>query len=109
MPVLQEKDLAKPVPLRIGADGVIRIAGARVTLDTVVAAFEEGATAEEIARQYPSLALADIYAVLGYYLRQRETIDAYLRKRQQTSAAVRAENEKRFPRSDVRKWLLARR
>lgn len=40
------------------ADGVVRVAGTRVTLDTVVAAFEEGATAEEIAQQYPSLAFA---------------------------------------------------
>ncbi len=40
------------VPLRAEADGVIRVSGTRVTLDTVIAAFSEGATAEEIAQQY---------------------------------------------------------
>ena len=35
-----------PVPLRTDADGVVRVGRTRVTLDTVVAAFEEGATAE---------------------------------------------------------------
>ncbi len=109
MAVLQEKELAKPVPLTTGADGVIRVAETRVTLDTVVAAFDEGATAEEIAQQYPTLALADIYAVLGYYLRQRESVEAYLGKRQKASAVVREENEKRFPPGDVRARLLSRR
>lgn len=45
------------VPLTIGEDGVIRIGKTRVTLDTVVYAFQDGATAEEIASQYPSLDL----------------------------------------------------
>ena len=57
------------VPLAMGADGVIRVSGTRVTLDTVLAAFREGATAEEIVQQYPSLALADVYQVIGYALR----------------------------------------
>lgn len=59
-----------PVPLNIDMDGVIRVGNTRVTLDTVVAAFKEGATAEEIVWQYPSLSLADVYAVIGYYLQR---------------------------------------
>jgi uncharacterized protein (DUF433 family) len=109
MTVLEEKALSKPVPLTDGADGVIRVAGTRVTLDTVVAAFEEGATAEEIAQQYPTLLLADVYAVLGFYLRQRKSVDAYLLQRQRKGATVREENEKRFPPDAIRNRLLARR
>jgi uncharacterized protein (DUF433 family) len=60
---------SQPVPLVSGANGVIRVAGTRVTLDTVAHAFERGATAEEIAQQYPALPLADVYSVLGYLLR----------------------------------------
>ncbi len=48
----------------------MRVAGTRVTLETVVAAFCHGATAEQIAHDYP-LELADIYAVITFYLRQR--------------------------------------
>jgi hypothetical protein len=40
-----------PVPLEVGADGVLRVGETRVTLDTVVMAFLEGAKAEEIGEQ----------------------------------------------------------
>jgi uncharacterized protein (DUF433 family) len=60
-----------PVPLKTDVDGVVRVGNTRVTLDTVVDAFREGATAEEIVSRYPSLLLADVYAVIGYYLQQQ--------------------------------------
>ena len=44
----------EPVPLEADRDGIMRVGGTRVTLDTVVAVFNERATAEEIAQQYPS-------------------------------------------------------
>ena len=43
------------VPIHTDADGVVRVAGTRVTLDTIVAAFDAGATAEEILEGYPTL------------------------------------------------------
>ena len=97
------------VPIHSDADGVIRISGTRVTLDTIVAAFENGATAEEIAQQYPSVGLADVYAVIAYYLHHRPEIRSYLHQRAQHSARVREENERRFDPSGVRDRLLARR
>jgi uncharacterized protein (DUF433 family) len=39
------------LPLETDADGVVRVSRTRVTLDTLVQAFTEGATAEEIAQQ----------------------------------------------------------
>lgn len=56
------------VPIQSDADGVIRVGGTRVTLDAVVAAFDAGATPEEIVQQYPSVTLADVYSVIGYCL-----------------------------------------
>jgi len=91
------------------ADGVTRVKATRVTLDTVVRAFAEGATAEEIAQQYPTLALADVYSVLTYYLRRRDEVDAYLAEQRQKSARVRSENEGRFDPQGVRERLVARR
>lgn len=99
---------AQPIPLTLDADGVIRITGSRVTLDTVVSAFLEGATAEEIVQQYPSLELADVYAVIGYYLRRRADVDKYLQERQKISQQVRRQNEDRFDPAGVRARLLAR-
>ena len=56
------------VPLVTGDDGVIRVESTRVPLETIVAAFEAGATAEGIAQQYPTVSLAAAYQVIGYYL-----------------------------------------
>ncbi len=56
---------AETVPLVRGVDGVIRVGGTRVTLDSLVAAFLNGATAEEIGHQYPSVALADVFHPSG--------------------------------------------
>ena len=72
---------SEPIPLEVDANGVVRVGGTRITLDTIVAAFSQGATAEEITHQYPSLHLADVYAVIAYYLRRRETVESYLQHR----------------------------
>jgi len=101
--------LENPVPLAPDTHGVIRVGGTRVTLDTVVAAFLRGATAEEIFQQYPSLTLADVYVVLGYYLRYQESVEHYLAQRQQVAAQVRQETVERSDARGVRERLLARR
>jgi uncharacterized protein (DUF433 family) len=102
-------DATEQVPIRTDPDGVIRVGGTRVTLDTVVAAFDAGATAEEIVQQYPSVTLADVYSVIAYYLRHQSNVRAYLAQRQRQSAEVREENERRFDRTGIRDRLLARR
>lgn len=97
------------IPLQADSDGVVRVAGTRVTLETVIAAFSEGATAEEIAQQYPSLNLADIYAVIGYYLRHSEEVTAYLQQRKVQADVSRKRNELRFDPHGVRSRLMSRR
>ncbi len=44
-----------PLPLKVDSDEVIRVGNTRVTLDTIVAVFNNGATPEEIIFQFPSL------------------------------------------------------
>ena len=90
-------------------DGVVRVAGTRVTLDTLVEAFNEGATAEEITQQYPSLELGDVYAVIGYYLHNRDEVEQYLERRREQAVRVLSENEARFDPEGIRDRLLARR
>lgn len=96
------------VPLTLNSDGVMRVGSTRVTLDTVIAAFREGATAEEIVYRYPSLHLADVYAVLSYYLRQQPEVDAYLRQRRKITEQVRQQNQDRFNPHNIRERLLSR-
>ena len=100
---------APPVPLRTDAHGVLRVGKTRVPLDTVVYAFNQGASAEEIVMSYPSLELGDVYAVVNYYLHNRIEVDAYLSQSETESARIREENEKRFPQKGIRARLLARR
>lgn len=100
---------AEIVPLRVDAHGVVLVGGTRVTLETVIAAFLEGATAETLVQQYPSLDLADVYHILGHYLRQPAEIDEYLRQRRTAAEAVRRQNEARFDPAGIRDRLLSRR
>jgi uncharacterized protein (DUF433 family) len=99
----------EPAPLETDTHGVIRVGKTRVTLDTVVTSFLEGALAEEIADQYPSLQLSDIYLVLGYYLRHKTEINSYLTERRLQSELLRQETEKRFNPIGIKDRLLARR
>jgi uncharacterized protein (DUF433 family) len=96
------------LPLKMDKDGVIRVSKTRVTLDTLVTAFLEGLTAEEIAAQYPVVPLGDVYSVIGYYLHQKKRVDAYLRRREKFAEEVRRQNEARFDQSGIRERLLAR-
>lgn len=98
-----------PVPLVTNTNSVVYLSNSRVTLDTVITAFLEGATAEEIVEQYPSLQLSDIYSVIGYYLRHKAEVDAYLLERQHHAAEVHQEAQRRFNPIGIRDRLLARR
>ena len=99
----------QPAPLRLDQDGVIRVGGTRVTLHTIVNALHQGLGAEEIADRYPSLTLADVYSVIGYYLWHRATLDAYLDQQRREADQVRTENQRRWPSTGLRAKLLARR
>ena len=98
----------EPAPIETDAHGVVRVAKTRVTLDTVVIAFLEGCTPEEIKEQYPSLQLSDIYLVIGYYLRHQDEVHNYLAERQRHSDLIRQETEQRFNPVGIRDRLLAR-
>ena len=91
--------------------GTWRIAGTRVSLDSVIHSFWEGATPEEICQDFPSLSLAHIYSVIAYYLTHRDKVDAYLQEQQQTAEKLREELKARHGDflADLRRRLLAHR
>jgi hypothetical protein len=93
------------IPLELDADGVVRVSRTRVTLDTLIPAFSEGATAEEIAQQYPSVPLADRSGLLP----PATLRDAIPPGSARTAAErVRLENESRINPAGVRERLMAR-
>ncbi len=94
-------------PLEI-ENGVVRVAGTRVSLDTVIYAFLQGGTAEEIAQQYSVLDLVDVYGAITYYLRHKIEVDQYLQQRQEEAQQLQEEIETRFNPVGIRARLLAR-
>lgn len=81
-------------PLREGADGALRVGDSRVLLETVIRAFQDGATPETIVQRYATLALPDVYAVIAYYLRHRSEVEEYLARREQKAEEVRQRIER---------------
>jgi uncharacterized protein (DUF433 family) len=97
------------IPLREDEQGAIRIGNTRVLLDVVIHEFRNGATAEGIVESYDALALADVYAVISYYLQHADAVDAYLHRREQEAKAVREMIEdSQPPRPNLRAALMAR-
>jgi uncharacterized protein (DUF433 family) len=97
------------VPLVTDAHGAIRVHGTRVTLDSIITAFRAGATAEEIAQQFPTVALADVYLIIAHYLNHTADIDAYMFQRRDEAEALKREIETRLDPVGVRARLVARR
>lgn len=100
---------ARLPPLREDEHGVIRLGSTRVSLESVVIAFDRGASAEEIAESFPSVELATVYATLAYVLTERDRVDQYLSQRKTSVDELRAEAERRFPADGLRARLLSRR
>lgn len=97
------------VPLTTDEAGVLRVAGTRVPLDSVIHAFNEGATPEEIAQDFPTLDLAAVYAVISYYLQNRPEVEQYLERRRVQREELKKELEARFNPHGLRERLLNRR
>ena len=89
--------------------GVLRVGNSRVSLDTVIIAFGQGATPEQIVEDYDSLELSEVYAVLSYYLQNREEVENYLTQRKVEREKLRREIESRSNPQGIREKLLARR
>lgn len=77
-------------PLRLDEGGAVRIGKSRVALDVVVEQYNNGMAPEDMVRDYDTLALADVHAVIAYYLRNREAVRAYLERRADDAKRLRA-------------------
>jgi uncharacterized protein (DUF433 family) len=102
-------EVVDAIPLAKDADGVYRVAGTRVTLDLVVHAFNRGASAEEIAQDFPGLQLSDVYQVIGYYLKHGSELAEYLEQRRRAEEELLATHEEEWSPRGLRERLLARR
>jgi uncharacterized protein (DUF433 family) len=99
---------AEPPPLRLDEGGAVRVGKSRISLDLIVEQYENGMTPEDMVRAYDTLVLADVHAVIAYYLRHRDEVRAYLKRRAEEAEALRTKIEAERPRVS-RDELLARR
>ncbi|MDQ3180975.1 MAG: DUF433 domain-containing protein [Acidobacteriota bacterium] len=89
--------------------GVLRVGDSRVSLDTVIIAFGQGASPEQIVEDYDSLELGEVYAVISYYLQNREEVETYLARRKVEREKLRRQRESRTNPNGIREKLLSRR
>jgi uncharacterized protein (DUF433 family) len=97
-------------PLHEDESGAVRVGNSRVLLETVVRAFQDGASPESIMNRYSTLSLSDVYNTIGYYLRHQDAVEAYLRQREQLAEAVQQRLSNIQPNlSSIRARLLSQR
>ena len=99
-------DLGIKNPVRRDASGMIRIEQSRVTLETVVSAYEAGATAEEIALEFEVITIAQVYGVIAYYLQHKNDLETYLAARRLAVAHALTNISNHQDISNIRKRLL---
>lgn len=69
--------------------GIMRVGKTRVSLDSVVAAFDQGHSAETIVQRYPALTLEEVYGAITYSLANRETVAEYLERQREVWRALK--------------------
>lgn len=107
---LLESYVAQPPPLYETEQGGIRIQETRVSLDTVIYYYNNGRTPEGIVQSFDTLKLRDVYAIIAYYLGNREVVDTYIARREAEAAELRQRIEASQPsNAEFRARLEARR
>ena len=94
-------------PLQADDSGTVRVGGTRVTLETVIESYNDGYSADQIAEAYSSVSLADVHTVIGYYLRHRQEVDAYLERQRREGDAIRRQLEAIPANAELRQRLQA--
>jgi len=86
-------ETTQSVPLTLTEDGTIWVTGSQVALESVVYQYQQGNTAEAILESFPSVKLADIHAVISYYLNHSNQVDEYLQDQQKRARIIREDIE----------------
>lgn len=95
-------------PFRWDEAGGIRIGSSRVTLDSILYSYQQGSTPEEIAIQFSTLRLEDIYSAISYYLNHRQEINSYLEQRSEQAQQIRQQLTQEHNLINLRERLLTR-
>ena len=97
-----------PKPVRIDEGGGLKVGNTRVSLGSVIYAFNRGDDASEIQRQFDTLTLAQIHGAIAYYLHNKAKVDAYLDQQAINYEKRRLEDRANGTPHITREILLAR-
>src|SRR5438874_12355847 len=95
-------------PLRVDDTGTIRVGSSRISLDFVIEAFRLGHSPENIADEYPSMTLPEVYATIAYYLRHRAELDPYIEEGRKRVEELTRQIESEPGHKELRERLLKR-
>ena len=82
-------ETTQTIPLEVWEDGTIRVKGTRLLIDMIINEYKSGAIPEEIVDSFPSVEVAEVYAIIAYYLTHKEQVEKYLEKQENEAAEVR--------------------
>ena len=74
-----------------------RVAGTRVSLDSIVYAYLEGLRPESIADDFPALTLEEVYGAIAYYLGHRDEVDLHLKRLNEQFPALQKRVRETYP------------
>jgi uncharacterized protein (DUF433 family) len=67
-----------PSPYIEERNGGLYVEGTRVSLDSVVIRFQEGASPERIVQSFPTLKLSQVYGAIAWFLENQQMVDEYI-------------------------------
>jgi uncharacterized protein (DUF433 family) len=70
-------------------NGGYYVAGARISLDSIVQCFNEGLSPEAILGEFETLTLAQVFGAITFYLENQPAIDGYRMRQMQRFEATR--------------------
>ena len=72
-------------------EGGYYVAGTRISLDSIVHPFKNGASPEGILRSFPLIgSLENVYGAITFYLANRGAVEAYLSEQERLSEELRS-------------------
>jgi uncharacterized protein (DUF433 family) len=99
----------RAAPLTRLEGGGYRVTGTRISLELVVEHYQAGETPEAIVETFDTLRLADVYAIIAYYLDHKDEVEAYMRESEAKAEETRRMIEATQPwRPGLKEELLRR-
>lgn len=80
--------------VRREADGALYVAGSRISIESLIAAFRDGESPESIQEAYEVLSLEQVYGAITWCLAHPAEVDEYMRHQDQLWQKAREQSER---------------